>query len=76
MPNPQLPMTTVVTPCHEEGVAVDEPRGQHQAVKVNDVAVPVSGRAARRLDRGDPVRVDDHIGRPGRPGPVHQQHSG
>ena len=36
------------------GVAVDESRGQHQAVQVDDVAVP--GHGARRLDRGDPVR--------------------
>ena len=41
------------------GVAVDEPRGQHQAVKVNDVAV--LGHGARRLDRDDPVRVDGHF---------------
>ena len=50
--------------AHPLRATIDKSRGQHQAVKVDDVAVP--GYAARRLDHGDPVPVDDYVGRAGR----------
>ena len=75
---PQLPITTVVTPCqHDEvprlvphhlgihvGVGVDEARGHHQAVGVD---VHRRGRPRDRPDLDDPSVRDAHVGAiPGR----------
>src|SRR5215470_7002956 len=71
---PQLPITTVVTPCHGDGLA----DGSQQLAIVVRVQVDEAGRerepagvelgrAARRhrADRGDPTALDGEIATPG-----------
>ena len=80
-PKPQLPMTTVVTPCQHDGrevavpehlgvvvrVDVDEARGEHEPVEVDDLgARPPAPSSPGAADRGDAVAGDGHVGRAGR----------
>ena len=62
MPNPQLPMTTVVTPCHDDGVRSgshsDESWREHQAVEVDSCGIGRSDLA----DLGDAALAYGDVG--------------